>query len=61
MELMGLFGFVLVILNFSATIDLLDNRRERRPAELLVGGTTFTAFICTLTEKSGLQVLLSTV
>ena len=51
------------ILNFFATVDLLEKRRERSSAELLEGelGSRLSSEISNVTEKFKLQVLLSTV
>ena len=51
------------ILNFSATVDLLEKRRERSSAELLDGELRFrfSSERSNVTEEFGLQVLLSTV
>ena len=51
------------ILNFSAMVDLLEKRRERSSAELLEGelNSRLSSERSNVTEKFGLQVLLSTV
>ena len=51
------------ILNFSATVDLLEKRRERSSAELLDGElrSRLLSERSNVTEKFRLQVLLSTV